>query len=55
MKVKTFYLKVGTGSIEDELNRFIEGKKVIDIKMASFSDPSIEAQVLEFMVMYEEK
>jgi hypothetical protein len=55
MKIKTFYLKVGTGNIEEEVNRFIEGKKIIDIKMTSFSDPSVEAPILEFMIMYEEQ
>ena len=55
MKIKTFYLKVGTGGIEEELNRFIAGKKIIDIKMAAFSGTTEDSQILEVLVMYEEQ
>jgi hypothetical protein len=55
MKVKAFVIGIGEGEIEDKVNTFIAGKKVIDIKIlrTRLTNQASHPTVL-ILVMYEE-
>lgn len=52
MKVKTI-VNIRNDWFDDEINEFIKGKHVIDIKFSSFFD-EIEGASFSALIMYEE-
>lgn len=56
MKVKILTSSLEGPSLEKQINDFIKGKKVIDIKQQALSNPNFfNSLVLTALIVYEEK
>lgn len=55
MKIKTMLLHAGAGTAEAEINGFIKGKKVIDIKLLNSNEVDKEGHpVIITAILYDE-